>query len=56
MNKDYNFMEDLLSQIDSSASHVINFDKLSDFGASFTREISVYISSLKSQADKNRVD
>jgi hypothetical protein len=35
---------------------VIDFDKLSSFGASFTREISVYISSLKSQADKNRVD
>ena len=49
-------MDDLLSQIEGSGQHVINFDDLSTFGASFTRELSLYLSSLKSQADKNRVD
>lgn len=56
MKPEYNFMEDLLSQINLNSSHVIDFDHLSSFGANFTRELSVYVSSLKSQADKNRID
>jgi hypothetical protein len=48
MKGDYNFMDDLLSQIEGSGQHVINFDDLSTFGASFTKELSLYLSSLKS--------
>ena len=40
-------MEDLLAQIDGSG-HVIDFDQLSNFGAAFTKELSLYMSSLKS--------
>lgn len=47
MKPDYNFMDDLLSQI-KGGSHVINFEELSSFGAQFTRELSLYMSSLKS--------
>jgi hypothetical protein len=35
---------------------MIDFDHLSHFGAAFTRELSQYISSLKLDADKNRID
>jgi hypothetical protein len=55
MKSGYNFMDDLLEQIDASG-HVIDFGDLSSFGAGFTRELPVYMSSLKLQADKSRCD
>ena len=59
MKEDYNFLEDMVDQINdgtSLPSHNINFDLLSQFGASFTRDANVYLNTVKSPADKERIE
>lgn len=59
MNEDYNFLEDIVDQMNdgtAQTSHSINFDLLGQFGAAFTRDANVYLNTLKSPADKQRVE
>ena len=59
MNEDYNFLEDMVDQMNDGtavSSHSINFDLLGQFGASFTRDANVYLNTAKSEADRQRVE
>ena len=55
MNEDYNFLEDMVDQMNDGtavSSHSINFDLLGQFGAAFTRDANVYLNTAKSEADR----
>lgn len=56
LNDSYNLLDDIKRQVVSDPSKSIDFSKLAKFGAEVAKEATVHTLSLKSAADRQRMN